>query len=263
MSALIAASFGIMAQVIDSVYIFNPAITEDTVIYAKITPTDEASPGMKVDESLVLSQDPIVVWDDYSMSARTIVEAGFTTGILDARNGGAFEKLIDLTFNLNESVEIWYEINMANETYNVWGMVPGLGLPAQFAADYAFRKTNIDTIKYASCLNNANGNALKIDTIIGVHMVGDVTTDPPDATGVIKVGAASINVFPNPVTNMLNLSGVKNTTISIYNVIGTMVQTISTQKDDITIDVSGIKSGIYFVKIRMDNETFVAKVFKR
>jgi hypothetical protein len=70
-----------------------------------------------------------------------------------------------------------------------------------------------------------------------------------------------INVFPNPVNNLLNISGLKNLafSIEIYNAIG-QVQ-IAFNKHN-TIDVSALTRGIYFAKIQVGNQSKFIKFSK-
>ena len=59
----------------------------------------------------------------------------------------------------------------------------------------------------------------------------------------------SIEVFPNPVSSVLNISKAQNATIEIYNILG-QVMTIKTNASNLeTIDVSGYAAGPYMAKI--------------
>ncbi len=70
-----------------------------------------------------------------------------------------------------------------------------------------------------------------------------------------------INVFPNPVNNQLNISGLKNLafSIEIYNAIG-QVQIAFNEHN--TIDVSALTRGIYFAKIQVGNQSKFIKFSK-
>ncbi|MBK5284194.1 MAG: T9SS type A sorting domain-containing protein, partial [Bacteroidia bacterium] len=74
-------------------------------------------------------------------------------------------------------------------------------------------------------------------------------------------------IYPNPATKQLTIDNVqlKISSIEIYDVLGQLVfshqQTDNSQKQ-ITIDVSKINSGIYFVKVKGENKELVVKFVK-
>jgi hypothetical protein len=71
-----------------------------------------------------------------------------------------------------------------------------------------------------------------------------------------------IKVFPNPVNNQLNISGFKNLafSIEIYNTTGKVKIAVNNYN---TIDVSDLTKGIYFVKIRAENNSKIIKFVKQ
>lgn len=73
----------------------------------------------------------------------------------------------------------------------------------------------------------------------------------------VKVGNGNnIKIYPFHVNNDLFIDGVKDGTIMIYNALGSLVYS---QKADKRIDISGLPSGIYMVRI---NE-LVQKIYKQ
>jgi len=63
--------------------------------------------------------------------------------------------------------------------------------------------------------------------------------------------ANNFNVHPNPAKEVLNISGADNLTIGsiiIYNAVGQLIQIISNPQNT-SIDVSGLKTGLYFLNI--------------
>lgn len=83
-------------------------------------------------------------------------------------------------------------------------------------------------------------------------------------TGIQESDLFSINVFPNPVSNQLNLlfnNTTKNAEIAILNLNGKEIlhQQIENTSEN-TIDVSTIKEGNYIVKIVADNEVYYKKI---
>jgi hypothetical protein len=74
-----------------------------------------------------------------------------------------------------------------------------------------------------------------------------------DGTGVAEiVQGANINVYPNPTNGHLIIERreLKIENIEIYNVVGQLLQsTTANQQSEISIDVSHLQSGLYFLKI--------------
>ncbi len=79
------------------------------------------------------------------------------------------------------------------------------------------------------------------------------------------------NIYPNPFTNAttieFNLVETKNVSISIYDVIGKEIKNIQTKnlhsgKNKITIDLSELNNGIYFCKIKSNENLQTIKLIK-
>ncbi|MFV5701788.1 T9SS type A sorting domain-containing protein [Flavobacterium sp. XS2P12] len=73
-------------------------------------------------------------------------------------------------------------------------------------------------------------------------------------------------IYPNPVKNILNIADKKQlevSSITIYNTLGQLVQTfINADNNTTAIDVSQLKTGIYFIKINSDKESTTSKFIK-
>ena len=77
--------------------------------------------------------------------------------------------------------------------------------------------------------------------------------------------ASSLNVYPNPVKDKLYIeTEVKIENVAIYTITGVMVgqQTTDNGQQTLTIDLSELNSGIYFVKIKTDNGEIVKRIVK-
>ncbi|HEX8561722.1 MAG TPA: T9SS type A sorting domain-containing protein [Flavobacterium sp.] len=71
-------------------------------------------------------------------------------------------------------------------------------------------------------------------------------------------------IYPNPVSTMLNVkSDTELRAISVYNALGQLVQTKIASGTDTTVDVSGIGSGIYFIRIDSDRGTSSTRFIKQ
>ncbi|MFC4162448.1 T9SS type A sorting domain-containing protein [Epilithonimonas zeae] len=78
-----------------------------------------------------------------------------------------------------------------------------------------------------------------------------------------EVGKNQVSVFPNPVSNELNISSIQNVDkVFIYNAAGQTIKTITEVKNN-KIDVSNLSKGIYFVNTVLKNgESKTFKVIK-
>jgi len=81
------------------------------------------------------------------------------------------------------------------------------------------------------------------------------------ATGVKNVKPeSSISVFPNPVTDMLSVKGVKkDAIIYLYNMNGALLQTVTSQENATNINVSSLQQGIYLLRINNMIIKFIKK----
>jgi len=73
----------------------------------------------------------------------------------------------------------------------------------------------------------------------------------------------NVVVYPNPVKDILNIRLEQNiTAVSLYNVLGQEIQKKFYDSKEITIDVSSLLSGTYFVKVISNNGVKTLKVVK-
>jgi hypothetical protein len=72
-----------------------------------------------------------------------------------------------------------------------------------------------------------------------------------------------LNIFPNPATDLLNISlsnGTSIETVNIYNVSGKLVN--NTKLNGNQIDISQLNNGVYMVEVITANGTFKTKFVK-
>jgi Leucine-rich repeat (LRR) protein len=91
-----------------------------------------------------------------------------------------------------------------------------------------------------------------------VNSLCDLTTNDFDLGG-------SFKVFPSPAKNYLQLQIHSSTTvqsITVYDILGQAVISISNTENVSTIEVSGLKTGIYFIELNSDKGTAIKKFLK-
>ncbi len=70
-------------------------------------------------------------------------------------------------------------------------------------------------------------------------------------TGVVKVNKPTIKVFPNPVTDILNITD--GNKVELYSITGTLMISIENQAEVKTIDMKNYPKGTYVLKVYTDN----------
>jgi hypothetical protein len=74
---------------------------------------------------------------------------------------------------------------------------------------------------------------------------------------------SSVIIYPNPVSNIVyieNKSFNKITSLNIYNLLGKLV--LSTTENFHQLDVSSLKSGLYFLKVQTEKGEVTKKLIK-
>jgi len=119
-----------------------------------------------------------------------------------------------------------------NQSYQIEGLVDGIEYTFGVKAFYSTGESDMATIKHTYS----------------------------ETTGIDDVDGLFINIYPNPVSDILHITNVKGGTIYIYNVIGNVVKVIKDAEEFNTIDVSSFVKGNYFVRVVIDNEVTVKKI---
>jgi YD repeat-containing protein len=84
------------------------------------------------------------------------------------------------------------------------------------------------------------------------------------ATGNEPVRLAEVSVYPNPVTDVLTVSGVQaGVTLTVVSLSGHTVLRQTLADTQTTLSVSSLPSGIYFVTVRSDKGTATFKIIKK
>ena len=77
--------------------------------------------------------------------------------------------------------------------------------------------------------------------------------------------SSSVNIYPNPVNDMLYIkTDFEIEDVVVYDVFGRQQDNRTTrQQDNVTIDVSKLDAGVYFVKIKTAEGEIVKRIVKR
>jgi len=127
--------------------------------------------------------------------------------------------------------------------------------------------TGFITFEFYSHFGNLNFNSAfslennDYNLLNNLTITGDFVSDVKEITEAPN----SINVYPNPTDQYLQLSGdhLANSDLSIYNAQGNLVMTQSLIDQEHSIDVSGLNNGLYFIQvINKENKISTARFIK-
>ena len=157
-----------------------------------------------------------------------------------------------------------------------------LNVEANEVGTYKFDFTNMDNFdagvsvslldKYTNTTTDVKKNTkYTFEMGAGVNQWGknrfEIILNGKATTGVnentTNVTAAQLSVYPNPATDVLNISlsnGTSIETVNIYNVSGKLVNSIKLNGNQ--IDISQLNNGVYMVEVLTANGTFKTKFVK-
>ena len=89
-----------------------------------------------------------------------------------------------------------------------------------------------------------------------------VEYDTPENVYKLDANSVNIAVYPNPASNKIFVKSYGEQSIlavSIINLAGSELMQISPDKKISTVDISQLQAGIYFIKIKLDNQETVTQ----
>ena len=128
---------------------------------------------------------------------------------------------------------------------------------------------NGDCVKFV--IRDAVGNGICCSFGEGYYQIkdskGNVVVDGDgdfgsEASALLSIGSGeaveevetveSVNIFPNPVKDVLTVKGENMKQVVIYNALGQAVETINTNDNEVRVNVSAYNNGMYFINV-IDN----------
>jgi len=183
----------------------------------------------------------VAACDSYEWNGETYTESGDHTLTLTTAAG--CDSVVTLHLTINHAVSSEFTIETTDSCY-IWN-----GQAYCVSGDYE------------QTLTSANG----CDSIVTLHLTINVGIDEYDF-------AASMTVYPNPTTGILNIQianlGTPISEFLLYDIYGKLVDKVWLQNSDSTetaqIDLAELSNGIYFVKAVADGKVVaVRKVVKQ
>ena len=103
---------------------------------------------------------------------------------------------------------------------------------------------------------------IPITTLFNDFFLTHLLTPCIISSGISERNIRNVSIYPNPATDKIeiDLSLKDNFSVEILNIIGVTVLYVRNQN---TIDISGLRRGVYFLKLSSSNESYIQKLIKR
>jgi hypothetical protein len=227
------------------------------ILYFELTPGNQLEQDSALmDCSILLSQDTIVVWGDYSASIR--FRNTDKNNFIDARNGGDFAKIDSIPFVFGQLYHCWFEIDFVSLTYNLFVQTEGMDSPAQIADQFAFRNQEINELRVWSVATlESYANTLVVSAIALVEEVGEM---PGSISDINVLNNNRLNVFPNPVRTSFNIEIEGDFNYELYDYSGKVV--LKGSACNKCIIGENLQQGIYILNIKHNTIVFSQKLIK-
>ncbi|MDL2262096.1 endonuclease [Bacteroidales bacterium OttesenSCG-928-I21] len=186
------------------------------------------------------------IWDaDYPNNPELIVTSP-TTGITVNENYIDIE-FYTVNFTVGTDGKIEYKLNNGNSHYSVANVI---------RINNLIYGTNTISLQ----LVDNNNNAINPIVIKNLQVFYN-----SESNGISITNSSGFEIFPNPVSATLNIKFDNNNTetksVYILNIVGEEILSTEFFDDNYTINISGNKSGIYFILIRLNSgEVYTEKI---
>jgi len=100
-------------------------------------------------------------------------------------------------------------------------------------------------------------------TLSNLTGIATVTVEFDLATGVENSFAANIQIYPNPFTDALNITGAENSVLQVMDIAGAKVYKQKISGNNEVIDLKKLSPGVYFLHIEKDKQVKIVKIVKK
>ena|GEM_PF-4112560 len=138
----------------------------------------------------------------------------------------------------------------------------GTRIDGAIGASHTPSTATVGTVYYYVVITNTNNSVNGTRTATSTSNTAAITVTEPKETGIGNTLSANLQIFPNPFTNTVNITGAENSSLQVLNILGTIVYTRQITSTDETIHL-GIPAGAYLFRVERDGQTRTVKVVKR
>ncbi|RLD50038.1 MAG: hypothetical protein DRI94_09720 [Bacteroidetes bacterium] len=170
---------------------------------------------------------------------------------------------------LSESDSIVGEINETDKTINI--LMPNGTDLSQLTAFFVAESNSVVKINGTEQISSETVNDFSQGALVYDITSEDGTTESWTVTAatssVSNISDKNINIYPNPVKTDFFIDftsfNFKNIQSELYNSEGKRIKSFTLKEANSLINISDIPSGIYFLKIRTNNNLFIRKIVKK
>ena len=227
----------------------NGPVWEDACAEFFFSP-DMAAPGKYFNLEMTGGGTPLICYNSFPLELHYLD----TADIKEIEIAHSLPELVpdEITDSVTWTLEYSVPLALLEKYANVTRPAPGVNWMANF---YKCASNNSNPHYYTwARVNNPTPN---------FHLpeyFGKLVFEGPTSTE--RVDALSLELYPNPATDFINIKGLNNaTTVRIYNVLGYQEALYTNVTERIVI--SELKEGIYFVNVKEGEKNIIEKLVKK
>jgi len=167
-------------------------------------------------------------------------------------NGGVVSNTLDAEYTAVAYIRV-FNLDFSVLKEETSEMVAG----ENFSVVYTNVEPEDSWVQYGFSVLGVNANPIDEPTL------GSVVVSAP-ILGVNDVNNVNVSIYPNPVSERLNINSTSEiTSVVMYNILGAKVQSITPNSTSVTMNLSGLRPGIYLTTINTNTGTKTVNIVKK
>ncbi|MGO3182243.1 MAG: GEVED domain-containing protein [Aequorivita sp.] len=206
------------------------------------------------------SPDSTEALEDFTDTVITVQSGASYDVALEGFTGGNWTNYFTVFLNTTPEND-WSDY----ETYEIGFIENSTGNDGQQATNNITIPVDLADGDYLlRVVKNFNSSPLNPCSTYSFGQGEDYTLTVDGVIGTDDYALTSFNYYPNPTSDILNLnSGEKIESVSLYNVLGQRVIDTKVNATNYKVDVSGLSTGTYLMKVTINGQTGTYKVLKQ
>lgn len=135
-----------------------------------------------------------------------------------------------------------------------------IGTPNSWTIDWVAPVAGTGTLNFFAAVNASDASGGNGGDLI---YVTQLTVNESNVGLAENFDIAIGNIYPNPATNMIRLDAPTSSEIRIFDNMGRNVMSFTANNDALTIDISALNNGIYYMNISLDGQLTSRSFIKR
>lgn len=235
--------------------------------YCEIGNLDTIEPITYVEFAGIENRSPSGLNDapahEYFLDIQAEVVPGETyTIVVEGNTGGPYEDGVTAFFDWNQD----NQFNNSTERYDIGILTSSTGEDGfQISAQITVPANALPGVTRMRLMKEFYANAYIIDgcTWISYGQAEDYQM-VVGSLGIEDQALENINLFPNPVHDVLNIKAKENlSSVAIYNLLGQEVLKSNLNNIQESIDVSALNTGVYLAKVEINGKSKTYKIIKK